>query len=80
MQPGLDPESVRSESRTIVSNTSFENLVNEHGRQVLGTAMRVLPDVSLAHDVHQEVVTIHEVRRKSILASSKEFVGRYGLR
>ncbi|MBP7051759.1 MAG: sigma-70 family RNA polymerase sigma factor [Phycisphaerae bacterium] len=34
---------------------SFENLVNEHGRQVLGTAMRVLRDVNLAHDVHQEV-------------------------
>lgn len=34
---------------------SFENLVNEHGRQVLGTAMRVLRDANLAHDVHQEV-------------------------
>jgi RNA polymerase sigma-70 factor (ECF subfamily) len=38
-----------------VSDKSFENLVNEHGRQVLGTAMRVLHDVNLAHDVHQEV-------------------------
>ncbi|HNS20414.1 MAG TPA: sigma-70 family RNA polymerase sigma factor [Sedimentisphaerales bacterium] len=34
---------------------SFENLVSEHGRQVLGAAMRVLCDASLAHDVHQEV-------------------------
>jgi RNA polymerase sigma-70 factor (ECF subfamily) len=38
-----------------VSNRSFENLVNEHGRQVLGTAMRLLRDASLAQDVHQEV-------------------------
>jgi RNA polymerase sigma factor (sigma-70 family) len=38
-----------------VSDKSFENLVNEHGRQVLGTAMRVLRDVNLAQDVHQEV-------------------------
>jgi RNA polymerase sigma factor (sigma-70 family) len=40
---------------TTVSNQSFENLVNEHGRQVLSTATRVLRDVHLAHDVHQEV-------------------------
>jgi RNA polymerase sigma-70 factor, ECF subfamily len=40
---------------TKVSNKSFENLVNEHGRQVLGTAARVLRDTNLAHDVHQEV-------------------------
>jgi RNA polymerase sigma-70 factor (ECF subfamily) len=38
-----------------VSDQSFEKLVNEHGRQVLSTAMRVLRDVNLAHDVHQEV-------------------------
>ena len=38
-----------------MSDTSFENLVNEHGRQVLGTATRVLRDTNLAHDVHQEV-------------------------
>jgi RNA polymerase sigma factor (sigma-70 family) len=38
-----------------VSNTSFENLVNEHGGQVLRTAMRVLREANLAHDVHQEV-------------------------
>ena len=38
-----------------MSNKSFENLVNEHGRQVLGTATRVLRDSSLAQDVHQEV-------------------------
>jgi RNA polymerase sigma-70 factor (ECF subfamily) len=38
-----------------VSDTKFENLVNEHGRQVLRTALRVLRDASLAHDVHQEV-------------------------
>ena len=38
-----------------MSQESFENLVNEHGRQVLNTALRVLGDVNLAHDVHQEV-------------------------
>jgi len=38
-----------------LSDKSFENLVNEHGRQVLGTAARVLRDANLAHDVHQEV-------------------------
>jgi RNA polymerase sigma factor (sigma-70 family) len=39
----------------IVSEQSFENLVNEHGQRVLRTALRVLRDESLAHDVHQEV-------------------------
>ena len=38
-----------------MSDKSFENLVNEHGRRVLGTALRVLRDANLAHDVHQEV-------------------------
>jgi RNA polymerase sigma-70 factor (ECF subfamily) len=38
-----------------VSEKSFENLVNEYGAQVLGTATRVLRDANLAHDVHQEV-------------------------
>ena len=38
-----------------MSNKSFENLVNEHGQQVLRTAMRILRDASLAQDVHQEV-------------------------
>ncbi len=38
-----------------MSQQSFENLVNEHGRQVFRTALRVLRDESLAHDVHQEV-------------------------
>ena len=38
-----------------MSQESFEKLVNEHGRQVLNTALRVLGDVNLAHDVHQEV-------------------------
>jgi RNA polymerase sigma factor (sigma-70 family) len=38
-----------------VSDQSFENLVNEHGGQVLRTATRVLRDANLAHDVHQEV-------------------------
>jgi len=38
-----------------LSENSFENLVNEHGRQVLNTALRVLGDVNLANDVHQEV-------------------------
>jgi RNA polymerase sigma factor (sigma-70 family) len=38
-----------------VSEQSFESLVNEHGGRVLRTALRVLRDDSLAHDVHQEV-------------------------
>ena len=38
-----------------MSDANFENLVNEHGRQVLNTALRVLGDANLAHDVHQEV-------------------------
>jgi len=38
-----------------LSDKRFENLVNEHGRQVLNTALRVLGDANLAHDVHQEV-------------------------
>jgi RNA polymerase sigma-70 factor (ECF subfamily) len=38
-----------------VSDKSFENLVNEHGGQVLRTATRVLRDANLAQDVHQEV-------------------------
>ncbi len=38
-----------------MSETTFENLVREHGPQVLRTALRVLHDASLAHDVHQEV-------------------------
>lgn len=38
-----------------MSEKSFENLVNEHGRQVLNIALRVLGDVNMANDVHQEV-------------------------
>ena len=38
-----------------MSEKTFENLVQEHGPQVLRTALRVLHDTSLAHDVHQEV-------------------------
>ncbi len=38
-----------------MSDKSFENLVNTHSRQVLNTALRVLGDANLAHDVHQEV-------------------------
>ena len=38
-----------------MSEKTFENLVHEHGPQVLRTALRVLHDASLAHDVHQEV-------------------------
>jgi RNA polymerase sigma-70 factor (ECF subfamily) len=54
MQPGLARRgSVKSHK--IVSDRNFENLVNEHGRQVLGTAARILRDASLAQDVHQEV-------------------------
>ncbi len=39
----------------LVSDKSFENLVNAHSRQVLNTALRVLGDANLANDVHQEV-------------------------
>lgn len=38
-----------------MSESTFENLVQKHGPQVLRTALRVLHDASLAHDVHQEV-------------------------
>ncbi len=38
-----------------MSEKSFENLVTVHSRQVLNTALRVLGDANLAHDVHQEV-------------------------
>ncbi len=38
-----------------MSENSFENLVNAYGRQVLNTALRVLGDENLAHDVHQDV-------------------------
>jgi RNA polymerase sigma-70 factor (ECF subfamily) len=44
-----------SQDRTALSDTNFENLVNEYGRQVLNTALRVLGDANLANDVHQEV-------------------------
>ncbi len=53
MQPG--PETFRLSGSSIVSEQSFENLVNEYGGQVLRTAARVLRDRNLAHDVHQEV-------------------------
>lgn len=55
MQLGLGLETFDVPDGTTVSDMSFENLVNEHGGRVLGTAMRVLRDASLAHDVHQEV-------------------------
>jgi len=45
---------VLQDSATL-SDKSFENLVHDHGRQVLRTALRVLGDVNLANDVHQEV-------------------------
>jgi RNA polymerase sigma-70 factor (ECF subfamily) len=55
MQPGLGPNRFFAKGSEAVSEQSFENLVREHGAQVLRTAMRVLHDASLAHDVHQEV-------------------------
>ena len=55
MQPGLGPNRFFAKGTATVSEQSFENLVQEHGPQVLRTAMRVLHDASLAHDVHQEV-------------------------
>jgi RNA polymerase sigma factor (sigma-70 family) len=54
-QAGRPRGNVFWQGRTTVSEQSFENLVNEHGRQVLRTALRVLRDENLAHDVHQEV-------------------------
>ena len=38
-----------------MSQGSFETLVQHYGRLVLNTALRVLGDVNLANDVHQEV-------------------------
>lgn len=38
-----------------MSKEEFENLVNRYSGQVLNVAMRVLADVQLAQDVHQEV-------------------------
>jgi RNA polymerase sigma-70 factor (ECF subfamily) len=55
MQQGLGPNRLLGKVAATVSQKSFENLVQEHGPQVLRTATRVLHDASLAHDVHQEV-------------------------
>jgi len=55
MRPGLGPETFLLSGSSIVSDQSFENLVNEHGGRVLRTATRILRDTSLANDVHQEV-------------------------
>jgi RNA polymerase sigma-70 factor (ECF subfamily) len=55
MQPGLGPKRLSEKAIAVVSEKTFENLVQEHGPQVLRTALRVLHDASLAHDVHQEV-------------------------
>ncbi len=55
MQQGLGPKRFFEKARTVVSEKTFENLVQEHGPQVLRTALRVLHDANLAHDVHQEV-------------------------
>jgi RNA polymerase sigma-70 factor (ECF subfamily) len=55
MQQGLGPKRFFEKAITVVSEKTFENLVQEHGPQVLRTALRVLHDTSLAHDVHQEV-------------------------
>jgi RNA polymerase sigma-70 factor (ECF subfamily) len=38
-----------------LSQRSFESLVQQYGRLVLNTALRVLGDANLANDVHQEV-------------------------
>ncbi len=46
---------MKLQETTTLSDRNFENLVQEHGRQVLNTALRVLGDANLAHDVHQEV-------------------------
>jgi len=52
---GLGPKRLFEKATATVSEKTFENLVQEHGPQVLRTALRVLHDASLAHDVHQEV-------------------------
>ena len=52
---GAESETFLLSGSTIVSDQSFENLVNEHGWRVLRTATRILRDPSLANDVHQEV-------------------------
>ncbi len=49
------PETVLEKATATVSEKTFANLVQEHGPQVLRTALRVLHDANLAHDVHQEV-------------------------
>ena len=38
-----------------LSDSRFEKLVNEYGRQVLNVALRILGDADLARDAHQEV-------------------------
>lgn len=48
-------ETIVLQDRAALSDKGFENLVHEYGRQVLNTALRVLGDVNLANDVHQEV-------------------------
>jgi RNA polymerase sigma-70 factor, ECF subfamily len=48
-------ETIELQETTTLSDRNFENLVQEHGRQVLNTALRVLGDRNLANDVHQEV-------------------------
>jgi RNA polymerase sigma-70 factor, ECF subfamily len=55
MQQGLGPKRLFEKAVLTVSEKTFENLVEEHGPQVLRTALRVLHNASLAHDVHQEV-------------------------
>ncbi len=55
MQPGLGPERPFAKDMATVSEKTFDNLVQEHGPQVLRTALRVLHNTSLAQDVHQEV-------------------------
>jgi RNA polymerase sigma-70 factor (ECF subfamily) len=52
---GAESETFLLSGSMIVSDQSFENLVNEHGWRVLRTATRILRDTSLANDVHQEV-------------------------
>lgn len=48
-------KTIALQGKTVLSDKNFENLVTEYGRQVLNTAVRVLGDVNLANDVHQEV-------------------------
>jgi len=51
----LNSRNYLSQEREDVSDARFEKLVNDHGRDVLNVALRVLGDPETAKDVYQEV-------------------------